>query len=46
VRARMERDYGFNHQAMLDIQDSASANDVARKLTKAVAEQKKSQFDA
>lgn len=46
VRARMERDYGFNHQAMMDIQDRASANEVARKLTHAVAEQKKAQFDA
>jgi hypothetical protein len=42
----MERDYGFNHQAMLDIQDRSSAHDVARKLTAAVREEKSSQFDA
>ena len=46
VRTRMERDYGFNHQAMMDIQDRDSANDVARELTKAVASQKQSSFDA
>lgn len=46
VRERMERDYGFNHQAMLDIQDRSSAHDVARKLTAAVREEKSSQFDA
>lgn len=46
VRTRMERDYGFNHQAMMDIQDRDSANDVARELTRAVREQKQSSFDA
>jgi hypothetical protein len=46
VRDRMERDYGFDHGAMMDIHDTESANEVARKLTKAASDQKKAQFDA
>jgi hypothetical protein len=41
VRARMERDYGFNHAAMLDIPDSNSAGDVAGELTRALADKQK-----
>lgn len=46
VRERMERDYGFNHQKMLDMHDADSANEVARQMTKAIREKKQSQFDA
>ena len=34
VRARMEREYGFNHEGMLDIPDSENANRVAAALSK------------
>ena len=33
VRQRMERDYGFNHEAMLDIPDPEQANKVAAELS-------------
>lgn len=33
VRARMERDYGFNHDGMLDIPDSEQATKVAAELS-------------
>ncbi len=46
VRERMERDYGFNHEAMLDVHDRDSAHDVARKLTASVRKAKQSDFDA
>lgn len=46
VRERMERDYGFNHETMLDMHDSDSANDVARQMTKAIRDKKRAQFDA
>ncbi len=34
VRARMEKDYGFNHEGMLDIPDSQNANQVASELSR------------
>lgn len=34
VRARMERDYGFNHEGMLDIPDPENANRVAAELSR------------
>lgn len=34
VRLRMERDYGFDHAGMLDIDDADSAVGVAAKLSK------------
>ena len=34
VREKMERDYGFNHEGMLDIPDSENANRVAAELSK------------
>lgn len=33
VRLKMERDYGFNHDAMLDIPDSDNANRIAASLS-------------
>lgn len=34
VRARMERDYGFNHEGMLDIPSAENANQVAAELSR------------
>jgi hypothetical protein len=34
VRARMEKDYGFNHEGMLDIPDAENANKVAAELSR------------
>lgn len=34
VRAKMERDYGFNHEGMLDIPDADNANAIAAELSK------------
>lgn len=34
VRARMEREYGFNHEGMLDIPDPENANRVASELSR------------
>jgi hypothetical protein len=34
VRTKMERDYGFNHDGMLDIPDPENANRVAAQLSK------------
>ncbi len=34
VREKMERDYGFNHEGMLDIPDADNANRVAAELSK------------
>ncbi len=34
IREKMERDYGFNHEGMLDIPDSENANRVAAELSK------------
>lgn len=34
VRARMERDYGFNHEGMMDIPDPDNAVEVAARLSK------------
>lgn len=34
VRMKMERDYGFNHEGMLDIPDSENANSIAAQLSK------------
>lgn len=33
VRARMEKEYGFNHEGMLDIPNAEQANSVAAKLS-------------
>lgn len=38
VRAKMERDYGFNHEGMLDIPDADNANRVAASLSKKAKE--------
>jgi hypothetical protein len=40
VKKRMESEYGFNHQAMLNIPDSESASEVATELTKSIAAKK------
>lgn len=34
VRAKMERDYGFNHEGMVDIPDADNASRVAAALSK------------
>lgn len=34
VRAKMEREYGFNHQAMMDIPDAEQAQRIAADLAK------------
>jgi hypothetical protein len=34
VRAKMEREYGFNHEGMLDIPDASDANRIAAELSK------------
>ncbi|MES2983915.1 MAG: hypothetical protein V4735_01860 [Pseudomonadota bacterium] len=34
IRARMEEDYGFNHDGMLDIPDPGNANRLAAELSK------------
>lgn len=34
VREKMERDYGFNHEGMLDIPDASDANAIAAELSK------------
>ncbi len=34
VREKMERDYGFNHEGMLDIPDSENATRIAAELSK------------
>jgi hypothetical protein len=34
VRAKMEREYGFNHEGMLDIPDASDANRIAAQLSK------------
>ena len=39
TRAQMERDYGFDHAAMMDIPDAENANDVAAVLSKRVKDQ-------
>jgi hypothetical protein len=36
VKARMEREYGFNHGAMTDIPDAESANTVAAQLARSI----------
>lgn len=38
VRERMERDYGFNHQMMVDIPDSEHAVDLTQKIVTNPAE--------
>ena len=45
VRARMERDYSFNHDGMLDIDDADNAVRVAAQLSKK-ANDKGDNFDA
>jgi hypothetical protein len=37
VRERMEREYGFNHEGMLDLPDSDRAGEVAEDLTRSLA---------
>lgn len=34
VREKMEREYGFNHEGMLDIPDATNANAIAAELSK------------
>lgn len=34
VRAKMERDYGFNHSGMLDVHDASQATRIAVELSK------------
>jgi hypothetical protein len=34
IRERMEREYGFNHEGMVDIPDSDNANRIAAELSK------------
>ena len=34
VRAKMEREYGFNHEGMMDIPDSDNATRIAAELSK------------
>jgi hypothetical protein len=36
VRTMMERDYGFNHEAMVDVPGPEQANHIASELSKAV----------
>ncbi len=33
VRKKMETEYGFNHQAMMDIPDAGKAHEIATSLT-------------
>lgn len=40
VRRKMETEYGFNHEAMLNIPDSGSASEVATELTRSIAAKK------
>lgn len=44
VRERMERDYGFNHEGMLDIPDADHANSVAAELSQMA--RNKDQYDS
>jgi hypothetical protein len=39
VRLKMERDYGFNHEAMLDIPDAGNATRIAAQLSKKAHEE-------
>ncbi len=34
IRTKMERDYGFNHEAMTDIPDADNANKIAAELSR------------
>lgn len=40
VREKMERDYGFNHNAMTDIPDAEQAKDVTLSVTRAMQEKR------
>lgn len=40
IREKMSRDYGFNHDAMLDIPNSSQANQIAADLAKSIREDK------
>lgn len=40
VKVRMESEYGFNHDAMLNIPDSDSAGEVATELARSLAAKK------
>lgn len=39
VKKRMTEEYGFNHEAMMDIEDSSAAYDLASNITNIVAKQ-------
>ncbi len=41
VRQRMEKDYGFNHDMMIDIPDATRANDLTQSLLNVPAEEGK-----
>lgn len=45
VKARMERDYGFNHGAMTDIPDAEQATKVTSELARSVREQQQKKHD-
>lgn len=40
VKSRMEREYGFNHQAMTDIPDAESANQVAAQISRTIRDKR------
>ncbi|MEZ5691492.1 MAG: hypothetical protein R3D71_07500 [Rickettsiales bacterium] len=40
VKEKMTKEYGFNHEAMLDVKDSSNINEVTKNITSYVAEQK------
>lgn len=46
IRTRMEREYGFNHEGMLDIPDAENANRVASELSHMARSNAKGEFDA
>lgn len=37
IRQKMEKEYGFNHQMMVDVPDSAKASEIRSDLVKAAA---------
>ncbi len=41
VKQRMEKEYGFNHQAMTNIPDSEHAKEVTAELTRSIRETQK-----
>lgn len=44
IRAKMERDYGFNHEGMLDIPDAENASSIAAEMSRKA--NAKNDFDA